>query len=287
MVQRAAIKSSGRMAAAGAACIAALVLCSQGVGQTLVWPSDRKLSVRPSARSDEPTARTVAWSPDHKLYAADSPGGQVGKGKDRERLEVFDAEGKAIAVAHVWLVEPDGTYRAGIRGCESWGWVDSTRVFCEGTINPDNGVLLVFDAKSGRELHELIGTGFVWSPDRSRIADVGDARDLGTVSENSNSIELEGKPLFPSEKDTDLHWFRSRLVWSPDSRYIAVADFRQKQGAFYLVVVGLTGSRFEQKLAWQEKAIEWPPDLDFSLSWTGNQIVVTHDLWTQAVVIPH
>ena len=155
-------------------------------------------------------------------------------------------------LTHVWLVEPDGTSRAGIRGCESWGWVDSTRLFCEGTINPNYGVYLVFDARTGRELQELIGTGFVWSPDRSRIADVEDARELGTVSDNSNSIEVQGKPVFPSEKDSDLHWFRSGLVWSPDSRYIAVVDLRRNQGSLFLVVVGVTGSTFEHKLDWQE-----------------------------------
>lgn len=229
----------------------------------------------------------VVWSPDHKLYVVDSPGQKVGKGQERERLEVFTERGEKIADAHVWLVEPDGTNRAGIRGCESWGWVDSTRVFCQGTISPDDGVYLVFDAKSGRELQELIGTGFVWSPNRSQIADVGDARDLGTVNENCNSIEVQGKPSFPADKDTDLHWFRSKLVWSPDSRFIAVVDHRQRQGSLYLVVVGLTGSEFERELQWQEKAGDWPPDLDYSVRWVGNQIIVTHDGKTQTVVIPN
>jgi len=186
-------------------------------------------------------------------------------------------------LTHVWLVEPDGTSRAGIRGCESWGWVDSTRLFCEGTINPNYGVYLVFDARTGRELQELIGTGFVWSPDRSRIADVEDARELGTVSDNSNSIEVQGKPVFPSEKDSDLHWFRSGLVWSPGSRYIAVVDLRRNQGSLFLVVVGVTGSTFEHKLDWQENGGDWPPELDFSVRWVGAEIIVTHGGRTQTV----
>jgi hypothetical protein len=231
------------------------------------------------------TGATVVWSPDHKLYVVDSPGLQVGKGQERERLEIFTEQGERIAVAHVWLVEPDGTSRVGIRGCESWGWIDSTRVFCQGTIDPNNGIYLVFDARSGRELHEIIGTGFMWSPDRSRMAAVGDARDLGAVSENADSIEVQGKPVFPSAKDTELHWFRSGLVWSPDSRYIAVVDHRQKQGSVYLVVVGVTGSTFEHKLDWQEKPGDWPPDLDFSVRWEGNQIVVAHGGRTQTVVM--
>jgi hypothetical protein len=160
-------------------------------------------------------------------------------------------------------------------------------LFCQGAINPNDGVYLVFDARSGRELRELIGTGFVWSPDLSRIADVGDARELGTDSDNSNSIEIEGKRRFPSQEVTDLHWFRSELVWSPDSRYVAVADLRQKQGNLYLVVVGLTGNTFERKLDWQETAGDWPPDLDFSVRWAGNQIIVAHGGRTQTVAMPH
>src|SRR5579859_7367290 len=88
------------------------------------------------------------WSPDHILYAVDSPGERVGKGQERERLVVFNQRGKKIAVAHICETEPDGTMRVGIRGCESWGWVDSTRLFCEGSINPSTGIYLVFDARS-------------------------------------------------------------------------------------------------------------------------------------------
>ena len=161
MVQRIALPASRRRVAA-ATCAAVVFICSRATGAT------------------------VAWSPDHKLYAVDSPGQQVGKGQERERLEIFTGQGKPVAVAHVWLVEPDGTGRVGIRGCESWGWVDSMRLFCQGTAGPDSGVYLLFDASSGRELQELIGRGFVWSPDRARIANVGDARDLGTsVGENA------------------------------------------------------------------------------------------------------
>ncbi len=252
---------AGRRMAATAIGVAALFLGSQSLGSA------------------------VTWSPDHKRYAVDSRGQQVGKGEERERLEVFTERGDKIAVAHVWLVEPDGTQRVGIRGCEEWGWVDSTRLFCEGTVGPNVGVYLVFDARSGRELWELDGTGFVWSPDRSRIADVGDARDLGTVSEESTSIEIDGKPVFPSRKDTEVHWFRSGLFWSPDSRRIVVVDHRQRQGALYLMVIGVNGSKFEHKLPWQEKAKDWPPDLDYRVRWAGGRIIIAHGEKTQTVVM--
>jgi hypothetical protein len=80
---------------------------------------------------------------------------QHGKGIERERLVVYSAAGKEVATAHVWLVEPDGTLRAGIRGCESFGWFDASRIFCRGSINPHMAIELIFDAQTGRELQEF------------------------------------------------------------------------------------------------------------------------------------
>jgi hypothetical protein len=51
----------------------------------------------------------------------------------------------------------------------------------------------------------------VWSPDHTSTANVGDARDLGTVSENSDSIEVQGKLVFPSQKDAYIGF---ALRWS-------------------------------------------------------------------------
>ncbi len=227
----------------------------------------------------------VVWSPDHKLYAVSTPGERDGQGQERERLEVFTEDGRKIAVAHVWLVEPDGTYRAGIRGCESWGWVDSARLFCQGSASPSVGIYLLFDARSGRELGEFTGTGFVWSPDLSLLASIGDARDLGVVAEESDSIEVQGKPLYPTEKDTQPHWFRSPLTWSPDGRYLGVVDNRPNQQSLYLVVVGIGGRRFEQRLRWPGQAQDYPPVQDFSVHWAGKEVVVEHAGTTQSVAV--
>jgi len=100
----------------------------------------------------------LAWSPDHKLFAVELPGQQIGKGIERERLVIYSITGDRVAIAHVWDVEPDGTMRAGIRGCEIWGWIDAQKLFCEGSVNPHVGVYLTFDANTGRELGENITT---------------------------------------------------------------------------------------------------------------------------------
>jgi hypothetical protein len=110
-------------------------------------------------------------SPDKQLYAVEQAGQRVGQGEERERVSVFTSAGKLVSVLHIWLTEPDGTLRVGIRGCESSGWIDSTRFFCEGTINPSTGVYLWFDAKTGKELGEAPGRRvyMVAGPDHTGI----------------------------------------------------------------------------------------------------------------------
>src|SRR5712692_195131 len=122
-------------------------------------------------------------SPDRTLYVVAEPGQRVGKGEERERLVIHTAGGAQVAIAHVWLVEPDGTGRVGIRGCEDWGWVDNSRLFCRGTINPSTEIYLVFDAKTGNELQELGGTNFVWSPDHGHLASFGNVPHFTNVED--------------------------------------------------------------------------------------------------------
>ena len=219
---------------------------------------------------------SILWSPDHKLYAVSLPGKRIEKGEERERFVIYTERGEEIAVAHIWNIEPDGTWRVGIRGCERWGWIESARLFCEGSINPSTGVYLEFDAKSGRELRELIGNNFVWSPDRSLIANFGNVPHFSWVEQKSDSVEIQGKRLYPDEKDTEQHWFRSELVWSPDNRSLAVVDHRRKQGSLYLVIVGVTGRISEYKLHWQIPLEEWVPKLDFSVRWSGHIATVQY-----------
>jgi len=225
------------------------------------------------------------WSSDHRWYALSAPGQRVGNGQERERLVVYTSADVQVAVAHVWLVEPDGTMRVGIRGCEDWGWIGATRLFCEGTINPSTGIYLVFDAKSGRELRELAGSNFVWSPDQSKIANFGNVPHFSAVENKSDSLEIEGKLVYPSVESAEQHWFRSEPVWSADSRRVALVDHRRKQNAVYLAVAAVTGNNSAYKLPWQVPLEDWPPDLDFSVRWEGKRVVVRHAGMTQIVTV--
>lgn len=225
------------------------------------------------------------WSPDNKYYAVNEAGRQVGKGQEKERFVVYTARGAQVAVAHVWEVEPNASVRVGIRGCESWGWVDNARLFCEGSINPSTGVYLVFDARSGRELAEYLGTAFTWSPDLRRIANEGNVPHFMPPEAKCDSIEIDGKSVFPAKADA-RHWFRSALVWSPDSRFVAAVDQRGAEGETFLVVVGLRGLVFEQKLRSQDPDPEWPPQRNYSLGWTGSLITVGYMSSYEEVALP-
>jgi hypothetical protein len=222
----------------------------------------------------EPPQTDLKPSPDRTLYAVAQAGQRVGEGEERERLVTYTNGGRQVAIAHVWVIEPDGTRRAGIRGCEDWGWVDNARLFCEGTINPSSGIYLVFDARTGKELLERVGNRFVWSPNRARLANFGNVPHFTDVEDKSDSLELQGKLVYPRAGDTNQHWFRSLPVWSPDSRAVAVVDHRRRQNGFILVVVTAAGRASEYPLEWKTESEEWPAPLDFELRWDGPRIVV-------------
>jgi len=230
-----------------------------------------------------PQQADTKLSPDRTLYAVAERGQRVGKGEERERLVIYTARGARVAIAHVWLVEPDGVGRAGIRGCEDWGWVDSTRLFCEGTINPSTGIYLVFEAKTGNELHEFVGSHFVWSPDHRYLTNCGNVPQFSSEEGKSDSLELQGKPLYPSPGDPEQHWFRSLPVWAADSRAFALVDHRRKQNTFILIVMTVSGRLSEFPLVSTAESEEWPPSLDYELRWDGRRIVVQHH-GTQQIV---
>ena len=224
------------------------------------------------------------WSPDRKLYAVELPGQKVGKGEERERFAIYDSEGKPVSVIHIWEIEPDGTYRVGIRGCEDQGWIDPGRFFCSGSINPSTGVYLFYDATTGKELGERLGTEFTWSPDGSQVANFGSVPHFLDAESKSDSLEV-GKFVYPGGPDGERHRFRSEILWSPDSRYAAVIDHRcRKQNAFYVIVMeATTGKWSEYKLHWSGEPEEWPPELDFAFRWNGNRIVVDYDGAEEAI----
>ncbi len=226
--------------------------------------------VRPAAGG--PTDRR--WSPNRRLYAVRERGQQVADGNERERILVYTSAGKQMAIAHVWLVEPGGVGRVGIRGCEEFGWINNSRIFCEGTINPSTGVYLVFDARSGRELHELLGGPFTPSRDASHIASFGNVPHFSTEEEKSDSIEIDGGHVYPPDTDRERHWFRSGLAWSPDGRQVAVADHRQTDKSLWLVVASVMGGVSEYRVPWSIPAEEWPPTRDISIRWNGTRVGV-------------
>ena len=230
------------------------------------------------------SAQTRIPSPDRKLYTVKEQGQRVGQGEERERFSVFTSEGKPVSVLHIWLTEPDGTRRVGIRGCESSGWIDSTRFFCEGSLNPSTGIYLWFDARTGEELGEAGGTQFTWSPDYTELAHFGNVPHFTDVDDKSESLNI-GAQTWPPEfpPDPEQHWFRSDLSWSPDSKSVAIVDHqRRNKKAFFLEILdSKTGKTIEHKLQWPDEVDVWDPDHDFKIEWTSSQVTVHRAGMTQ------
>lgn len=214
-------------------------------------------------------------SPDNRLYAVSEKGQKIGEGEEIERFSIFTAGDKPVSVLHIWSTEPNGTARIGMRGCESSGWIDAARFFCEGSGNPSLGVYRWFDARSGKELGEAIGTGFAWSPDRRLLANFGNVAHFTPDDSKSDSIEAAGH-AWPPAADREQHWFRSELSWSPESGFVAVVDHQRRiRKAFYLEMLDCrTGKVIEHKLRWPDELDEWVPDRDFEVRWTADQVSV-------------
>jgi hypothetical protein len=216
-------------------------------------------------------------SPDNKLYAVAGNGRKIDRGEERERFTVFTFQGRPISVLHIWLREPDGSYRTGIRGCESFGWIDSNRFFCEGSVNPSTGTHRWFNARTGKELGEAIGSQFTWSPNRTVLALFGNVPHFSRPDEKSDSLEI-GAHRWPPESpaESEQHWFRSGLSWSPDSKHVAVVDHqRRTRKAFFLEIVDAkTGKTTEHRLQWPDELDDWYPDHDFEIRWSAGQVAV-------------
>jgi hypothetical protein len=233
------------------------------------------------------SAQVRIQSPDNKLYAIEERGRKIGKGEERERFLVFAPGGRQVSVLHIWLTEPDGTGRTEIRGCESFGWIDSNRFFCEGNINPSNGIYRWFNARSGRELGEADGTQFKWSPDRAVFAHFGNVPHFSDVADKTDSLDVGAHtwPVGP-EAGSEQHWFRSDLSWSPDSKCVAVVDHQRRvRKAFFLEVVDAKSSkRTEYKLKWPDEADEWYPNHDFGIQWSTGIVTVRRGSTQQSFV---
>jgi hypothetical protein len=198
---------------------------------------------------------------------------------ERERFSVFASGGQPVSVIHIWLTEPDGTGRTDIRGCESSGWIDSNRFFCEGSINPSTGIYRWFNARTGKELGEAEGTQFKWSPDRAVLAHFGNVPHFSDVAGKTDSLQI-GAQTWPvgSQADSEQHWFRSELSWTTDSKCVAVVDHQRRiRKAFFLEIVeAKTGNATEYKLLWSDETDEGYPNHDFEIQWSAGKVTVRH-----------
>ena len=127
-------------------------------------------------------------------------------------------------------------------------WFGENAVAVECHHNPSLNEYVEVELDTGRNFRDLLGYGFVRSPDLKRVAHVGWIIHFGPPYVQSEYVQFDretvypvrerGKPLpemngLPSPPDVvklvkgryvGIHEVRSRLVWSPDSKSVAFVD---------------------------------------------------------------
>lgn len=224
-------------------------------------------------RLAQPAPPDAIWAPGRQHYA-------LVERSDLEdwacRITIRSARGVKTAVAHAWRKQPDGTLRVSPREC-SLRWIDASRLACQGSINPSTLVHLVFDASTGRELHQFFGLEFAWSPDGRTLASRGNVPHFMDWNEKSDSLEVNGKRVYPPANATGRRLFRSALSWSPDSLRIAVVCQNVGQRAVSLLFADPSGIVTERNLPWPPgNSSEFPAPAGFTITWQGRTAVVQH-----------
>jgi len=128
----------------------------------------------------------------------------------------------------------------GCNAITSTKWVDENRLGVECHINPSNGGYIVLDAGAGKVLDTFVGSNFAWSPDGKHMANNG---SVGHFGEHSDSLEIDGKQVFPLESDAQddaVHAF-GQWRWATDSKKVALVDLVLPEGRLSVVVADIRG----------------------------------------------
>jgi len=220
----------------------AVTLAWSPQGRRLAWAGGRKVTLWDAKRGNEVLmgdvdAQQVVWSPSGKHLAIGKPGGimifDVEARKETRTLPCRDlraiawspdatrlalALGGSQATMEVWDVAHGRkilSRPATITSSVAWS-PDGSRV-----VSDDNGVLIVLDAATGKELLVLHGhtkyepiSSVAWSPDGKRLAsaayahdikvwDISSGRALPTVMGHTGEVRV--------------------VIWSPDGKRLASA----------------------------------------------------------------
>ena len=168
----------------------------------------------------------------------------------------------------------------------SLDWVDEERIGLTCHLNPSMLEYVAVDVTTGERLRDIIGLGFAWSPEGTRLAYIGEYPHFAPPFARSNRLEIDGDPIYPAASEPEegpveagqpvllnyrkIHDFRSGFFWSPDGRRIAfvdrVYDWRGREAGngeetrerFLLVVAERGGTALQHALPpFAKYRIEW------------------------------
>lgn len=147
----------------------------------------------------------------------------------------------------VIVISPDGTRLTELPGVDlgnsidGFDWLSNERIGIDAHVNPSLGEYRIVDLSTARVVANYLGFWFTPSPDRKWIAHVGFMPHFAPQYAHNYYLQIDGKTIYPSglkagdefsartdSRDSflfrDIREFRSLLVWSPDSKRIALIE---------------------------------------------------------------
>jgi hypothetical protein len=155
-------------------------------------------------------------------------------------IVILDLEGKRQRSFHV-VAEAIGAPEpcASLLGIY---WLSDTRISAECHINPSLSEYVETDLRSGKTVKDLLGYGFMPSPDGKYVAHVAPYPHFAPPIAQSNYLQIDKTTIYPlpngtrpTEEEVDVvrrngstwlgvHEFAPKFFWSPDSERLAFVD---------------------------------------------------------------
>lgn len=166
-------------------------------------------------------------------------------------------------------------------------WVDNNRYGYEGHINPSLSEYRIVDINSGNIVAAYLGAGFKWSPDRTKLSQIGEIVHFAPSETQNDSVQINKKAVYSLPKDNLKHYINTSLSWSPDSKYLAFIEKHETNGKEILIILTAEGGKIAE---WElpdnlkgTRDIEW---LDLETILLGKNVLRFNDTKRQIEQFP-